>query len=254
MISAMLRLVRGTPVVRGIATAMAAVIVLCGAVPLLAYPLLRLDAAGYETAIGSAAKECSGDPIPARGGCWSAAPARVTVSGADVQRGVSFVVVDVPGQPGTREDFVTPPPNPIAVGATLTARYWHDTIAVLMLPGADRSKPPLALPTRDNPSYRVTSLPVGGALLFLAGGAGLLTWGLPLLDDVRRYRERRRHAAAAEIAVRDSTSSPTFGRGLARYGFDVGGAPEDVVLTGRRADTEETPATPTARATKSQPG
>jgi hypothetical protein len=237
----MMRLVRGTPVVRAVASAIAGLLLLCGLVPLAAYPLLRLDAAGYQSAIGDVARECKGDPIPARGGCWSAAPARVTISGADAQTGASFVVVDSKGQPAAREDFVTAPPAPIGVGTTLTARYWHESIAVLMLPAATKGAAPLSLPTRDNPTYRATDLPTGGALLALLGAAGLLVWGRPLLADVRAFRERRRQAADP---VPQPTSTPTAGLGLKRYGIDLQTAtePEDVVLTGHRA----APANPTA--------
>jgi hypothetical protein len=234
MISAMMRLVRGTPVVRGLASAIALLLGVCGIVPVAAYLLLRLDAAGYESAIGNAARECHGDPIPARGGCWSAASARVVITGVDAESGATFLVVEVAGQPATREDFVSTPPAGIAVGTTLTARYWHGDIATMLVSGADRAKPPVALPTRDNPGFRAQSLPVAGALLVLLGLGGLLVWGRPLLDDVRALRARRRNQAEAEIAVRESAIDPGVNRGLARYGMDV-------VLTGHRA----TPAAPT---------
>jgi hypothetical protein len=246
MISAMMRLVRGTPVVRGLASAIALLLGVCGIVPVAAYLLLRLDAASYEPAIGNAAKQCQGDPIPARGGCWSAAAARVVITGVDAQSGAAFVVVEVAGQPAMREDFVSAPAAGIAVGTTLTARYWHDSIATLQLAGADKAKPPTALPTRDSPSFRAQSLPVGGALLVLLGLGGLLVWGRPLLDDVRALRARRRNQAEAEIAVRESAINPAANRGLARYGMDV-------VLTGHRATpTSPTPAPPAA--TQSQGG
>jgi len=241
----MMRLVRGTPLVRAVATAMAALLVLSGIVPMVAYPLLRIDAASYESAIGNPGRECPGDPIPARGGCWSAAAARVTVRGVDAQTTATFVVVAVANQPATREDLVTTPPAQIGVGTALTARYWHDSVAMLVLPAATRSAQPVALPTRDNPTYRAQDLPTGSAVVLLVGLGGLLVWGRPLLDDMRAWRERKRHAAQAEIEARESTSSPTFGRGLARYGIDLqvatATAPDDdVVLTGHRDATADT--------------
>ena len=233
----MVRLVRGTPVVRGVATAIAAILGLCGLIPLLAYPLLRLDASSYSTAIGDAAKECAGDPIPARGGCWSAAPARVTVSGVDADSGAAFAVVEVGGQPSVREDFVSPPPPDVAVNATLTARYWHDSIAELLLPPAAKGADPLVLPTRDNPVYRAASFPTASAVLFAVGLAGLLFWGRPLLADVRDWRNRRRAQAEAYAAIADSTRAATLNRGLARYGITLRNADlgDDVELTGRRS-------------------
>ncbi|HZS15953.1 MAG TPA: hypothetical protein VFC09_15275 [Candidatus Dormibacteraeota bacterium] len=237
MITAMMRLVRGTPVVRCLASAMAAILLLCGLIPIGAYGLLRLDAAAYAGAIGDRAKECPGDPIPARGGCWSAAPVRVTVSGVDAQTEASFVVVDAPGAPPAREDFVITPPVRIATGTTLTARYWQASIAELLLPAGDAGAAPTALPTRDNPQYRAQTVPVASALLTLVSIGGLLVWGLPLVDDLRQLRRRRRMQAEAEAEALESLRAAGQNRGLARYGIDLGAAgPADgVVLTGHRA-------------------
>ncbi len=240
IISAMMRLVRGTPVVRALASAIAAVLLLCGAIPLLGYPLLRLDAASYGSAIGDAHRECGGDPIPARGGCWSAAPARVIISGVDAQSGASFVVVDVTGQPATREDFVSTPPQ-LGVGTTLTARYWHDSIAELTLTPPGGNAAPFAMPTRDNPAYRAAQLPTAATLLVLVGVAGLLVWGRPLLDDVRRWRNRGREAEEIAATLRESGDAATRNRGLARYGMDLHDA-DAVELRGERSAPRQAPA------------
>src|SRR5437867_2947391 len=221
----MTRWVRGTPQVRAIATVFATLFVVFSVWPLAAYPLLRLDAASYQAAIGDKAKQCAGDPIPARGGCWSAAPARVTIAGVDADSGATFAVVAVNGQPATRADLVDPPPpGTIAVGDTLTVRYWHGDVAMLVLDAPSKGAVFTLLATRANPVYREGQFPTGSALTFLLGVAGLLVWGRPLLDDVRGYRERKRRDAAAEADAREATSSPTFGRGLARYGIDLKGA------------------------------
>lgn len=237
----MMRRVRGTPLVRCAATAIATILGICGLVPLLGYPLLRLDAASYQGAIGVAAGQCAGNPIPARGGCWSAASARVTISGVDAQAGTSFVVVDVAGQPATREDFVAAPQAAVTVGTAVTARYWHEAIAELVLAPAAKGAAPAVLPTRDNPSFRATQLPTASALLLLVGAAGLLVWGRPLLDDVRRLRDRRRQDAEARAAVRDSAYAAGRNRGLARYGITLPATDEEVVLTGRRDAAPRTP-------------
>jgi hypothetical protein len=243
MISTMMRLVRGTPVVRMVLTAVAVLFTLWGLLPLAAYPLLRLDAASYEKAIGDAAAECPGDPIPARGGCWSAAPARVTVTGIDRQSGadIAFVVVNVRALPAVRADLAdTSRGAAITVGTALTVRYWRDSVSMLVLPAPTRQAQPITLPTRDSPSYRATGLPVGDALTLLLGVAGLLVWGRPLLDDVREWREQRRAKRDDGDEGIDATPM-TFGRrGLARYGLDLPAASpappaDDVVLTGRRA-------------------
>jgi hypothetical protein len=237
----MLRLVRGTPVVRMVLTALSVLLTVWGLIALAMYPLLRLDAAAYEMAISSAAAECRGDPIPARGGCWSAAPARVTVTGVDRRSGtdVAFVVVDVHNMPAMRADLVDAShAAALTVGTALTVRYWHEDLAMLVVPAPAKGAAPLTLPTRDNPTYRAATLPAGDALTLLAGVAGLLVWGRPLLDDVRAWRQRRRDEADDGI----DTTPMSFGhRGLARYGIDLPDAPpppmphDDVMLTGRRA-------------------
>jgi hypothetical protein len=247
---AMMRLVRGTPVVRAVLAAVAAIFALWGLVAVAMYPLLRVDAASYERAAGSAAAECPGDPIPARGGCWSAAPARVTISGVDHSGGadVAFVVVAVQGQAARRADLVDATRiAALPTGTTLSARWWHEDIAVLALPGASTGAAPTLLPTRDNPSYRATRLPIGDAVTLLLGAGGLLLWGRPLLADVREWRARRRgdsdgagddSAAGPAADGEDVTSAPGFGRGLARYGIDL--RTTEVTLTGQRATPPST--------------
>ena len=251
IISGMVRLVLGTPVVRCVASVFAAILAVCGLVPLVTYPLLRLDASSYGGAIGVAAKECAGDPIPARGGCWSAAPARVTITGVDGQSGLAYVVVDVPGRPATREDFVSAPPGVVAVGTTLTARYWHGDVAELVVLPAAKGAAPLVLPTADNPAYRATQLPVAGAVLLAVGAGGLLLWGRPLLGDVRDWRRRRRAHDEAELEIRESSRTATLNRGLARYGITLRSddAGDHVELTGRgdrRPQPQPQPQPPTA--------
>jgi hypothetical protein len=233
-------------------TGVAVIFTLWGLVPLAMYPLLRLDAAGYEKAIGDPTAQCAGDPIPARGGCWSAAPARVTIAGIDRQSGadVGFVVVDVGSLPAVRADLVdTSRAAGIAVGTTLTVRYWHEHLSMLVLPAQAKGAPPLTLPTRDNPSYRAAGLPVGDALTMLFGVAGLLVWGRPLLDDARGWRDRWRKQRDDDSIA---TTPMNLGRrGLARYGLDLpaGTSPaDDVVLTGRRA----TPPPPPPATTEQQ--
>jgi hypothetical protein len=244
MIGAMMRLVRGTPVVRLVLSAFAVLFTLWGAIPLALYPLLRLDAAGYARAITDPGAECKGDPIPARGGCWSAAPARVTITGVDHRGGgdVAYVVVDVRGQQPLRADLVDATrADLISTRMTLTARYWHGDVAVLVLPASGKSAP-IALPTRANPEYRAAQLPVGDALTALLGVVGLLVWGVPLLADVRAFRARRRDAAATRWDDDHGATAQTFGeRGLARYGIDLHTAPprrtalaSETELTGRR--------------------
>ena len=246
----MLRLVRGTPVVRVVLSAVAVIFTVWGLIALAMYPLLRLDAGSYEKAIGSPAAECSGDPIPARGGCWSGAAGRVTVSGIDRQSGadIAFVVVDVRKLPAVRADLVdTTHIAALPVGTTLTVRYWQDHLSMLVLPAAAKGAAPLTLPTRDSPSYRATSVPVADALTLLFGVAGLLVWGRPLLDDVRTWLQRR----SGERDGSGDTTPMAFGRrGLARYGIDLPAAPQtppgdDVVLTGRRATPQTAQPAPT---------
>lgn len=249
IINGMVRLVRGTPVVRCVASLFAAILAVCGLVPLLMYPLLRLDASSYAGAIGVAAKECAGDPIPARGGCWSAAAARVTITGVDGQTGLAYAVVDVGGQRATREDFVSAPPGVVGVGAVLTARYWHGDVAELLVPPAAKGAAPVVLPTADNPAYRATRFPVAGAVLLAVGAGGLLLWGRALLDDVRGWRRRRRAQVEAELEIRQSSHTATLNRGLARYGITLRSddADDHAELTGRGdRRPQQQPSTPPA--------
>jgi hypothetical protein len=238
MIRSMMRLVRGTPVVRMVLSVLAALFTVWGAVALAGYPLLRLDAAAYEHAIGDASARCAGDPVPARGGCWSAVPARVTVSGVDGSSGtpIAFAVVDMPHSAAMRADLLDASHlGALPTGTRLTVRFWHDRLSMLVVPAATGAAP-LLLATRDSPTYHATALPVGDALTLLLGVAGLLVWGRPALDDVRTWRERRRPQREGG----DADVTALGRRGLARYGIDLPGTGgDDVQLTGQRTAPQE---------------
>jgi hypothetical protein len=231
----MVRLVRGTPVVRALVSLAAVVLVLSGAIPLLLYPLLRLDAGSYSGAILDPHAQCAGNAIPARGSCWSAAPARVTVSGVDTtgSSAVGFVVLEVSGQPAVRTDFVDHPSvDGLATGTAVTARYWHGDVAMVVLP-ASKGAQPLLLETRDSPAYRAAQFPAGSFVSLALGGGALAFWGLPLLADVREWRRRRRDDVLADAEMRAVAHSPAVAHRLAQYSLGTASAPE-TTLTGRR--------------------
>jgi hypothetical protein len=234
----MLRLVRGTPVVRALVSLAAVVLVLSGAIPLLLYPLLRLDAGSYSGAILNPRGQCAGNAIPARGGCWSAAPARVTVSGVDTGGvdAVGFVVLEVKGQPAVRADFVAhPSTGGVAEGTVVTARYWHGDVAMVVLPVAARGARPVMLETRDSPAYRASQFPAASFLSLVLGAAALVVWGAPLLDDVRAWWRRRRDGVLADAEMRAVAQSPAVAHRLAQYSLGTGATPaHETTLTGRR--------------------
>ncbi|HEV7680225.1 MAG TPA: hypothetical protein VGQ42_16810 [Candidatus Dormibacteraeota bacterium] len=224
----MLRLVRGTPVVRALVSLAAVVLVLSGAIPLLLYPLLRLDAGSFSGAIRDLHAQCAGNAIPARGGCWSAAPARVIISGVDTSGAstVGFVVLEVKGEPSVRADFVDHPGvDGVARGTAVTARYWHGDVAMVVLAGAGKGAPALMLETRDSPAFRASQFPAASLVSLLLGGAALAVWGMPLLADVREWRRRRRDDGYGDAELRAVAQSPAVANRLARYSLGTAPTP-----------------------------
>ena len=220
----MSRLLRLPPLVRAPLTLVSIVLLLAGGIPVAVFPFLVADANAYRQAIGDPARECAHNPIPTSGGCWSAATAKVIITGVDhLDTGdVEYLVVAVPGREAVRENLVAGvPATGLDVGTTVTVRYWHSDLAQI-LPPVDRGAAVVTLATRDNPTYRTAQYPTGSAIAAGLGVVGLLGFGVPLFFDVRRWRRRRRIDAAAEAAARAATTMPGFARGLLRYGMSLG--------------------------------
>jgi hypothetical protein len=204
------------------------VLVLSGAIPLLLYPLLRLDAGSFSGAIRDAHAQCAGNAIPARGGCWSAAPARVIISGVDTSGAgaIGFVVLEVNGEPSVRADFVAHPSvDGFARGTAVTARYWHGDVAMVVLPAATKGAQPQLLETRDSPAFRASQFPTGSFVSLALGAAALVVWGLPLLADGRDWRRRRRDDQDADAEARAVAQSPAVAHRMARYSLGTDPAP-----------------------------
>jgi hypothetical protein len=220
-------MLRLPPIIRAPLTLVAAVLLLVGGIPVALFPFLYMDAGHYRQAVGVAAAECAHDPIPARGGCWSAASARVTITGVDhTDSGdLAYLVLQIPGRQPVRENLVdTRQAVGMEVGTAVTVRYWGDAIAQV-LPPVDKSRPQLVAPTRDNPSYRAAHFPGGSAVAAVLGVVGLALFGVPLIGDARRWRRRRELDRQLEQATRDAAARPDFAQGLRRYGMSL--HPED---------------------------
>jgi len=244
------------PLVLAPLTAISFVLLLGGGIPVVAFPYASADAATYRQAIVDPAHQCAGNPVPAANGCWSAAGARVTITGVDhLDSGdVAFLVVQPNGGDAVRENLVEGERTTgIDVGNTVTVRYWHADIAEV-LPPAAAGIPQAVLATRDNPLYRTAHFPTGSAVTAVLGSLGLLGFGVPLGFAVRRWRRRRRIEAEADAAAREATSRPDFGRGLARYGMSFAPATPapaptpapEATLTGQRAWSAPEAETPPA--------
>jgi hypothetical protein len=236
IIGAMSRPLRLPPLVRAPLTLVSLVLLLAGGITLAVFPFLVADATAYRQAIGDPARECAHNPIPASGGCWSAAAAKVVITGVDhLDSGdVQYLVVAVPGHIAVRENLVPGAhATGIGVGTTVTVRYWHSDIAQI-LPPVDHGAAVVALATRDSPTYRTAQFPIGSAIVAGLGVAGLIGFGVPLFFDVQRWRRRRRIDAEAEAAAREATTMPGFGRGLLRYGMSLGPTAEPTCETTTR--------------------
>jgi hypothetical protein len=219
----MTRLTRLPLHVRGAVALLSLTLLLWSGIPVLLFPFAALDASHYRTAIVTPAARCAGDPVPAPGGCWSSAAARVTITGSDhLDSGevVDYAVVEVPGRDPVREDLVSAAGfELLGVGQPVSVRYWGSAIADIVPPTAAHAAP-LLLATRDNPSYRTRAFPVSDAMALVLALCGVVLFGVPLLGDAQRWRRRRRIEEEAEAAARDALSSRGFGRGLARYGME----------------------------------
>lgn len=184
-----------------------AILLIVGAVPVATYPFYAADARNYEGAIGQPARECPHDPIPAAGSCWSAAQARVTITGVDhtVSNSIAYLVLQVAGQQQVRENLLGTAAVPAGIddGITVTVRFWGSRISQV-LPPVDKGAAPIVWETGDNPSYRAGSFPTDAAVTAVIGLLGLLGFGLPLIDDVKRWRRRRQIEAEAELAGREA--------------------------------------------------
>ena len=216
----MSRLLRLPPLVRAPLTAVSLVLLLAGGVPVAAFPFLAADAGAYRQAIGVHSSECAKDPVPTAGNCWSAAPARVTITGVDqLESGaVAYLVLQVAGREPVREDLLGGAlPKDVELGTKLTVRYWHSDIAEVVTASQ-------TLPTRDNPAYRAAHFPGADAAVVVFAILGLIAFGVPLYGDVQEWRRRKRLDSELDTA-------PGALRGLARYGMTLEPAPTEVPET-----------------------
>jgi hypothetical protein len=240
IIAAMTRLSRLPLHVRAPLALLCTTLLLWSGIPVALFPLLAMDAGHYRTAITDPAARCSGDPIPARNGCWSATSARVVVTGVDqLDSGtVAYAVVEVPGRDAVREDFVdSAHADTLAADMHVTVRYWGSNI-VDVAAAAPLSAARVLMPTRDNPSYRAAHFPWNTAVVAAMALAGVVLFAVPLMGDARRWRQRRRLEIEAEAAGRLAISTHGLARGLERY--DRTPSRPETALTGWRTRDEVT--------------